>query len=679
MTNTSMDVDGEVLTPREIAERSRAALRTSTVDSGILLDPPEIVGQIVDNLIPKTVLDSGKMIVRFQTSDIPVPHDDDTYELFQRKADTTPVLVEEGDFDPVAGRPPTKEIEVPTAGLSDDDLTKGSTTYEYMFVVYKGADDNADYSTWFPAEIDRYAPEHDKRSNNRFRPEAASFDNLAAGQIIDDEWLADNSALDLKVSTSYDWYRSDDNITVYAGAGLGNGTVIHAQALSSSGEVSIPTAEIPQLDGQYYIWYVLQDIVGNLSEESLPSGFVVRRRPRPALQDAVIPKGVLPDVIDLADLESPVFVEVPYTVNGQPSDLILPKVSNENGNTWFALTGQELGDSTPNKRLQFVVSTPRLLVLWGSSTVELPIVAEYDFSRGVESLVPSNPTASALDFSYRGPINPIFPGLENPNMEKVTVVGDSGTLNHITAEDRGKPATISTPMVDAASTWVPVGDEVARLWFDGTEVYSEELTAGPVSALTFEMPDSVIVGIGVKKAHWTIEEKDGRNVMRSLPTDVQVDAVRVEMPPPIVATYGTGSLVSCRSLRRPQINPLYNYELPVTVEIGAAYMPIGTVVTVKSHGTKDAAGLEIVPNTEYTGTYTILGNEPGNTFEILIEPYLTKIKPIQPTHDSGMPNGYIKVWYEVTIEGVHTRSLEFFNEVSLLNTSYHYCEGTPTQ
>lgn len=658
--------DGKELTLKEIAKRSRLALRTRTsrVRTVKSIDPPMIVGQIVDYLIPRTVLEPGPMIVRFQTNKITDPQDGDEYELYQQGINAP---IANGNLGPVAGRPPEVDISVVTTALVDDDLTKGSTTYKYQLVVYKGTDGNPDYSPWFTAEIDRYAPEQDKSTGTKFKPEAAVFTNLPARGTIDDQWLEDNSSLDLTVNIGYEFYRPDDTVTIYADTNYGSGVAIHTQELTTN-TVSIPKDKLPELDGLYYLWYVLRDVVGRDSDPALASSFNVARRPPPGLIDCEIPKGISPDVIDLEDLTSPVYVEVPYTTNGQETDRIIQSISN--GTMTVPLGSELLG--TPPRTLQFQVSTSRLVALWGASTAELPITAQYNFSRGVEPLKPSAVTNSALDFTYRGPVNPVFPELENPNMTKVQVVGDSGTVNHITANDRGKPVTISTPMVEASNTWVPLGDETAKLWYNGKEVYSLALTAGTVETLTFVMPATEIdnAGVGKKIAYWTIEETGGRNVMKSFDTEVQVDAARVDLPAPAVQLFN--GFVSCRYLTRP------DFELPVTVTIDPIHMPIDTVVTLKSVGTSDAAGLNPIVGTEFSDTYMINGTEVGGIFVRNIQPYLTKLKPIQPPHSSGLPNGYIKIWYEVNIEGAPNPSLEFLNEVSLLNASFNYCEGTPT-
>ncbi|MBC8997537.1 hypothetical protein IAI51_13460 [Pseudomonas sp. N40(2020)] len=659
---------GKKLTAQEVAAKSRLELRTSTVNVGLLAESPIIVGQIVDNLIPKSILDPGPMIVRFDTKTIAVPHADDEWELLQRKGTSgAGTLVDSDVFGPIATRPEFVDIPVPTTGLLDDDLTKMSTTYQFQFIHYKGSDGNPDETAWVTAEIDRTAPEEDKVSGVKYKPEALIFLNLPAPRLIDDEWLKNNSQLSLSVNIGYEFYRPDDVIDIFIDTNYGAGTAVHSQPLTSA-TVNIPQAQLPKLDSLYFIWYVLRDVVGNESDPALSGSFNVRRLPPPSLIPCVIPKGISPDVIDLEDIETPVFVNVPYTTNGNDNDRIIASVTN--GTLPISLGNQPLG--TAPRTLQFQITTSRLLALWGNATAEVPITANYKFSRGLEPLIDSVDTNSALDFTYRGPINPVFPGRENPNMTKVTILGDSKTPNHIIADDRGKNAEISTPMITAPVVWTPIGDETAKLWFNGVAVDTQLLTAGAVTPLSFTLLPAVIdlAGPGTKIAYWTIEETGGRNVMKSLDTEVTIDNVRVALPAPSVRLFN--NLVSCRYLT------LGDRELPVTVPIDATYMPTNTVVTLKSVGTSDSQGLIEIPGTEFSKTYTITGSETGGQFVENIQPYLTKLKPIQPPFSSGLPNGYIKIWYEVTIFGVPTPSLEFLNEVSLLNDSGNYCEGTPT-
>lgn len=659
--------DSERLTRQEIAKRSRLALRTSNVGLGVLIEDPEIVGQIVDGLIPKSILEPGPMIVRFHTNTIKEPKDNDEYELLQEGV-ATPIASD--NLGPVSGRLPTVDIEVPTAPLVDNNSSRGSTTYKFQLVVYGGDNGNPDASSWMTVEIDRFAPEQDKVTGYKGQPDRVAFTNLPASGIIDEDWFKNNSALNITVNNAYLFYRADDRLDVYVDTLYGSPIAmpIYSAPLSSN-IVSIPSTSLPKNNGIVYIWYVLTDISTNVSAPSFSNIFNVQRVPPPGLKDIIIPKGTSPDVIDLEDLQTPVYVNVPYTDNGKPTDLI--QVNLNNGGLPISLGTQPLGN--PPGPLQYLARTNVLLQLWGAATTELPIEANYKFNRDLENPVDSNNTTSALDFSYRGPINPAFPDLIHPLLVQVTVVGDSGQANHITAEDRGKPVRISTPMIQAPTTWTALGDETVRFWYEGKVIHSLTLTAGsPPAVFEFEIPASVIdgEGDGRKFAGWSVELTDGRNVMRPRDTPVDVDAVRVVLPPPTVRLFN--SFISCRYLTVP------NFELPVTVPIDATHMPRGTLVTLFSVGTTDSAGLIEIEGTEFSVEYTINGSETGGVFIRNIQPYLTKLKPIQPPRSSGLPNGYMKIWYKVTIAGVPTDSTHFLNEVSLLNPSGNYCEGTPT-
>ncbi len=665
MTAQQKISSGKKLTPQEIAKRSRLALRTNYVNVGVKSAAPEVIGKIVDDLIPKAILDPGPLIIQFDTTTITTPHDLDAYRLFIRKgASGTPIPIADKDIGVVAGRPRFVDIEVPTAQLVDDDTSKGSTTWQWFFSFIKGADGNPENHGWFNIEIDRRAPEEDV-PGRKFRPEVVGFVNLSPPYKIDDVWLGSHTSLDLVINIAYLFYRPDDYIEVYIGTNIGVGTPVYSNPLTSA-NVSILVANLPKLDGTYFIWYVLRDVCGNISEISITATVSVERVPPPSLRDCVIPKGISPDVIDLEDLKGPVYLEVPYTINGNENDRIIPTVAVPEGNS-VPLGSQTLGTDT-TRTLQFLITTSRLLFLWGNATTEVDLIANYKFGRGVEPLVGSVDTPSGMDFSYRGPINPVFPGTENPDMVKVLVVGDSATPNHILSSDRGKDATISTPMVSAGHAWVPLGDETARLWYDGKEVYSVLLTAGVVAPLsaTIDAADIDAAGPGKKIAYWTIEETGGRNVIKSFDTEVIVDPVLVNLPQPTVRLHN--GFVSCVSLKP------FTWELPVTVPIDATHMPTGTAVRIRSVGTEDSTGMREISGTEFTTTYSINGSETGGVFTVDVQPYLTKIKPIQPPNGSGLPNGYIKIQYFVPIAGVENPSDIFLNIVSLLNDSFKYCE-----
>lgn len=670
MTTQEKFGKGKKISALELAKQSRLALRTSSVNVGVLATQPEVVGKIIDNLIPKAILDTGEIIIRFDTKTINLPHDGDGWALWGRKGTAGPIsVIDEDDFGTIITRPEFLDIKAPAAvaDLPDDDVTKASTNWQYQFVFYTGVNGNPDYTGWFSVEIDRNAPEQDKASGMKLPPNRVDFTNLPVGADIDDDWLEANDALRFTVYVGYEFSRPDDEIDVFIGTNYGVGTPVHTQALSSP-DVAVPRDKLPPDDSMYFLWYVLRDVVGNSSANSYARQFNVKRRPQPRLIECYIPTGIDPDPVDLEDLKGRIYLNVPYTENGNPTDTIRPSISN--GTLTYTLVAQQLGQPTvPPKELQFEIPVNRLLSLWGTSTAALAITAQYQFTRGVEPAKNSVPTKSALDFSYRGPENPGFPGNENIDMVKVTVTGASGTPNHIIGSDRGNDATISTPMIASGTTWTLVGDEVARLWLDGKEL-DDQLITDTADPLTFTIDKDAVDAItaGKKIAYWTIEGASAVNVIKSPDTEVTFDNALIELEPPTVRLYNNN--VSCRYLTP-------TFELPVTVPIDATHMPAGTVVTLRSVGTTDDKGLDEITGTEFTDTYTI---QAGDTVSFVknIQPYLTKLKPIQPPFSSGLPNGYIKIWYEVPISGIANPSKTFFNVVSLLNDSNRYCEGTPT-
>ena len=145
-----------------------------------------------------------------------------------------------------------------------------------------------------------------------------------------------------------------------------------------------------------------------------------------------------------------------------------------------------------------------------------------------------------------------------------------------------------------------------------------------------------------------------------------------QLPAPSAPVYrlGDGTLVvNCRSLTVEGTNRW----LPVTVSTDSVHMPAGTVVTVHSVGTTDAAGLIVIPGTEFSEKYTVTGREVGGEFQVKV-PYLNKIKPIQPPQESGLPSGFIRIRYSLLVGGEPTKSHAFLHGVRLLNSSGDYCE-----
>ena len=666
--NTSI-FNGKPQSAVALGKSSRLALRTSNVNVGVRLADPEFVGLLPGRLLPKTIIDSGTAQVRFLTSTILTPEDNDLYELYQRKGPGgTETMIADDDLGLVAGRQPEVLISVPTAALLDDDVNKFSTTWEFQLSVLNGKNGNRDDSNWFTVEIDRNPPEVDKGSGTKFQPERAVYLNLP-NKTVDDAWLANNEFLQISINRSYEFYNASDTIHVYSGPTYGTGKLLHTQRLTAD-TVEVPSAELPKTDSREYLWYTLTDATGNISELAVANDYQISREPLPIFHDCEFPQGISPDPIDLNDLQGTVYLNVKRPDNAQDTDRIAAAVTN--GTLSVGLGIRVLGAATV---LQFPITTSRLLALWDNATAAVTINGSYKFFRGTDPEVAPPGTASEINLLAPGPSNPGFPDIKNPNMVEVTVVGASGTKNHITASDRLADITFSTPMIKTGDTWVPVAGDIARFLINGEEIADFALTAGDTDPLTHTMKsdefDAIIGAPGQKQAYWTIENSaTSPAVIESLNTAVQVDLAKVDLVAPTVRLFN--GYVSCAYLTRP------DRELPVTVTIDAVNMPKDTVVTVYSEGYEDPLGTKKILGTEFSDTYTVLGTENPAEFVLNVKPYLTKLKPIQPPFSSGLPNGYIKVWYSILISGAPNPSEEFFNEVSLLNSSNNYCEGTPT-
>ncbi|POA29431.1 MULTISPECIES: hypothetical protein [unclassified Pseudomonas] len=134
----------------------------------------------------------------------------------------------------------------------------------------------------------------------------------------------------------------------------------------------------------------------------------------------------------------------------------------------------------------------------------------------------------------------------------------------------------------------------------------------------------------------------------------------------------TKQIVNCKSLTLDGADRW----LLVAVPIEPKLMPKGTHVMVHSVGTVDATGREEIPGTKFYKDYTVTGVEVGGQIQVHV-PYVPYIKHIQPPMESGLPSGYIKIWYIFEVNGSPTKSDEFFHQVMLLSSGL-YCEGTPT-
>lgn len=667
-----------------VAKQSRFNYRSFNPSSPKADHPkPEVDGLLVEGLVPKALMDTTALTVKMTGMGEEHSGDEAELVLYDQRIGDDPekhgVVI--GTTMPLPPPPRSFPFNFPllTDSLPDDDRSNASTFYKLRFRVWRGDTGNADYSLPLDIRADKFAPYQSKVDGVRSSGPKPSFRNVP-GDVIDDSWLRSNTELQLTIDASYPFYRSNDTLNVFVSDTYSDTalpTPTFSIKMPASGLVDIPVANLVlPTTGKYYVYCNHVDVVGNISKVSFARELEVNLRPEPEMGIPVIPKAILPDVLDLKDFESPVYVFVERKQHWLDTDNILLYVDSDSSPVQQLPVGS-------GRQLRFTLNYIHLKHLITDPYTLVDTKLYYRLLRGIELPRKSNEQPFTFDHTYRGMLNPNMPDLVNPEMVPVDVLGDSKKLNHVTAADRGKPVTIETIVQKPGGTWESYGDEIARFWFDGKEVKNFPLLGGPVPLLTFEMDSSVIddAGPGVKIGQWSIEEGGARNVMFSPKTPVTIDEVSVTFPKPTVATFevddgagGRKRVVNCRSMTGSGTNRL----LPVDVIIDDVHMPTGTIVRVYSVGTEDSAGLNEIPGTDFFEDYEITGLEVGKVFQVNIQPYLTKVKAIQPTAGSGLPNGYIKVWYTVPVNGIDKKSIEFLNEVALLGSGGNYCEGTPT-
>ncbi|MBU6957285.1 hypothetical protein KRR23_05985 [Pseudomonas sp. CVAP len=638
---------------------------------------PVIDGLIENGLLPKVLLDQSDVVVKLVA--LNEYHAGDTAELHlidPRKPFPSIVYVGPQQDLPATAAGYPQYFALPSAELLDNDVANASTHYRVKLIVTSGDTGNDIPSKELDNWIDRNAPYQSKYNGGYIRPVRPAFLNVPPDQVIDERWLEDNSHLELEVDTGYPFYLMSDFIRVsisdtVPGADSPLPNEVFSGYLNYSGLVNIPVETFKGYlgaDRPLYVAYSITDSVGNASKVSLHTYLDVKRRPEPVLQAPTLPVLGLDGVLDLEKVQPTPRCYVPRPEHSLPTDRILLYLDD------VAVAEQAVGEGPGPLVFALSYLVIRQLPIDHETLYEAHL--SYQFKRDSE-LPRQSPTLTFdIDFMEAGPKSPNLPDLINPQMVNVELRGASGTLNHITSEDHGKPVTIRTPMKNPGDPWVVLGNETVGLWFAGNLIYTLPLTGTEIE-LTYEMPWLVIeqAGPGNHNAFWTIQWGGSKNVFRSERTVVTVDAAAaVEFSPPSAPTYTiidngvSKEIINCRSLTGTGAD----LQLTVTVPVDVTYMPKGSVVEVHSVGTYDRLGFEIIEGTQFFGTYTITGSEAGKVFTLNIQPYSTKIKPIQPPLESGMLNGVIKIWYVVRVNGQPVSSEMFVREVRLLSGGM-YC------
>lgn len=671
------------LTNQEIAENARDMSRFFSLPNTEDPHPaPDIEGKLADGLLPSKL---AKEDLAIKVSELKGYHKGDQAKVYLYKVgEDVPVYKGEYIDLPATQEEYPVDLPLPKGYLLDDAAFDPVTRYYVQLEIYDGNSGNELFTDKLHFSVDLYAPYQSKVDGSYVRP--PRIDIIDGPAVIDEAWLAKKLPLKLKIENEYSFYSVTDRYSVAIsntepGENPPLTDLVFSDVLAADGRVDIPLekfADKVAKDGAIFISVLITDRAGNESKVSLPVSISVKLKAKPVLHDLDMPIVGRNGVLDLKTLQFKVYIYIKHPDNALDTDKVRVYL---NGTIPVA---EKIVGAEPNP-MRFLLSYLELKQLTGHRDQPIPTTLSYQLIRGIEPPIKSND----YDFTFDGSIplipHPDYPSLTNPKMINVGLKGKSGTLNHIRGEDRGESVTISTPMSDPLFTIM--ANETITLEYGGKAVYTLGLTSKETE-LTYDIPAAEIdsAGTGVKDAWWTIKIDGSANVLKSEITKVTVDAETVKFLEPSAETFrivdsDSGEerfVINCTSIKNsmPAGTPpdqLYQ-RLAVTVPINPRWMPEKSVITVHSVGTKDREGHEVIPGTEFSKNHTVTSDEvDAGQFVEWIQPYLDKLKPIQPSQGSGQLNGALKVWYTVLVEGKSTPSDEFLREVRLLSSGV-YCE-----
>ncbi|MBU6957283.1 hypothetical protein KRR23_05975 [Pseudomonas sp. CVAP len=668
------------LTNQQIAEKARDKSRFFSLPNTEDPHPaPTIEGIFDDGLLPSKLLEKDLAIKVEKLKDY---HAGDKAKVYLYKNGTEAPIYVGGYINlPATEAEYPVNLPLPKIHLLDDEPLDPVTRYYVKLEIFDGSSANDLFTDELHFSIDLYAPYQSKIDASYVRPPRVAIIDEPA--VIDEAWLAKKLPLKLIIDTEYPFYSVTDRYSVAIsntepGEDPPLADLVFFDVLTADGRVDIPLdkfADKVSKDGTIYVNILITDRAGNESKVSFHVSIPVELQVKPVLHELDMPIVGKNGVLDLKTLQFKIYVYVKHPDHALPGDKIRLLLDGT-----IPVAEKTVGDE-PNP-MRFLLTYLELKQLAGHRDQVISTKLSYDLKRGIDTPIPSPDFPFDFDGSIAGVPHPDYPNLTNPKMLNVEVRGGSGKLNHITSEDRKENVTIKTLMTDPL--FQIMANETARLWYNGKNVYTLPLTSTETE-LTHDIAPSDIdsEGTGIKDAWWTIEVAGSANVLTSEITKVTVDAAVVVFAAPSAETSPVMDngvekhVINCNSVKNsapPGASGKDLYQrLAVTIPINKLWMPKDTVVTVHSVGTKDREGHEVILGTEFSEQYTIQGNEVDDKFVVYVRTYLDKLKPIQPSFESGQDNGSFSCWYTTPVEGTSTPSLVFLREARFL-ASRVYCE-----
>jgi hypothetical protein len=315
-------------------------------------------------------------------------------------------------------------------------------------------------------------------------------------QGITKEYLEANGSVVITVP-EYNDKKIGDVVTVYFGKTPQSAAVVATVTRADTTapvNVSLTTAQVGTEEGEKWIFYKLEDRVGNAGPNSAfkPVRVVLTAAPID-LEPLTVPLAG-DGLIDMVDANVGVQVQIEAYTNFVPGDMAVV--------TWDGLpvTAAPIAGTGPS-----LVTVPYATLLNGNKD-EKTVNVTYVIKRGDLTYPEGTTVPVNVDLRTPGPVNPDDPDPVNPALDLVEVLGaTSQTPNTLTIDDAGQAATATVVLYDGFKA-----DDVMQLYWSGVEVpdSGDPAVAGGTYVVTGSEAADFKVQFSIP---WTIIETAGNN------------------------------------------------------------------------------------------------------------------------------------------------------------------------
>jgi hypothetical protein len=641
------------------------------------------IDTLADNLIAKTVLDTGLLIFKFTRTPDELEKDEIEME-FGVKGQSPITWNNKFELGPIADRPiGTIELKVPVSLFPELPTPAGPTTYEVRFQLYKGAGGVNEPSNLLEIDIDTNPPFGSKRSDPNgntiitlaLPTPAPTFVNLPADpqRTVNETWLADpaNANLDFTVNVGYPQRRLDDKLLAWLISGTQRVEVWNA-AVPATGAFTIPNTVLRQFpNGRVKVQYQWTDLPGNDSRESAPIDVLTLALAQPPVstKGPLVPK-TDPNYTTALYLDDfaggiPAIVESAFITNAESGDEIFITIEDATDATnSVSLTAQPW---VANTNLTFNLTYTDLSGIFNDADEPKMANIWYEIVRTGIPNAESPVQLITLAFDHAGPTNPDLPDLTNSDMVLPVVTGASNTPNDLRPGDRNSPGKFK---VTLALGQPPITSaEVAKCYINGQLIGEfnpfvdvEEFEVDILADIISRLP------IGSVNAYWTIQKAGvDKNVINSRNQPVTVAGAAIPLPPPTIRIRNPAvrDYIECYGMISPTSSMVLGLQIPKD-----PLLPPGKTITARFAAYSDALGNDLIAGTEDSQDYVI---KAANVPDVAPVASPAIFKLAQPVRGAI---AYGKYWYTTDINGQQS-SGPVIKRIDNISNSFNYCDLTP--